>query len=92
VLLPLAMSHTLTVEYGEEVLLATGQSPSELLRGALRPGGEARRARSTLLRPRREGCGMAGVAFLLALPRVGVKVSNMSADDLDDELAVAQHG
>jgi len=35
---------------------------------------------------------MARVTFLLGLPRVGVKVSNMSADDADDELTFAQHG
>jgi predicted HTH domain antitoxin len=87
------MSHTLTVEYGDEVLLATGQSPSEfanearfLLAAKLYELGRLSSGQAAKL------CGVARVAFLLALPRVGVKVSNMSADDADDELAFAQHG
>jgi predicted HTH domain antitoxin len=37
-------------------------------------------------------CGMARVQFLLALPRIGVKVSNLSVEDADDELAFARNG
>jgi predicted HTH domain antitoxin len=87
------MSHTLTVEYGDEVLLATGQSPSEfanearfLLAAKLYELGRLSSGQAAKL------CGMARVTFLLGLPRVGVKVSNMSADDADDELTFAQHG
>ena len=35
---------------------------------------------------------MVRVQFLLALPRIGVKVSNLSVDDVDDELAFARNG
>jgi hypothetical protein len=35
---------------------------------------------------------MGRVEYFLALPRVGVKVSNMSAEDAGDELSYAQHG
>jgi predicted HTH domain antitoxin len=89
----LGMSHTLTVEYGDEVLFVTGQSPSEfaaearfLLAAKLYELGRLSSSRAAQL------CGMGRVAFLLALPRVRVTVSNMSADDADDELAFAQHG
>jgi predicted HTH domain antitoxin len=87
------MSHTLTVEYGDDVLLATGQSPSEfaeearfLLAAKLYELGRLSSGRAARF------CGMARVAFLLALPRVGVSVSNMSAEDADDELAYVKHG
>jgi len=36
-------------------------------------------------------CGKTRVEFLLALPRVGVKVSNLSADDADDEISFARN-
>jgi predicted HTH domain antitoxin len=87
------MSHTLTVEYGDEVRLATGQSPSEfadearfLLAAKLYELGRLSSGQAAQL------CGVGRVAFLFALPRVGVKVSNISADDADDELAFARHG
>lgn len=87
------MSHTLTFEYGDEVLAATGQSPSEfadearfLLAAKLYELGRLSSGQAAKL------CGMARVAFLLALPRAGVKVSNMSVEDVDDELAFAEHG
>lgn len=35
---------------------------------------------------------MPRTAFLAALPRVGVKGSNLSIDDVDDELAFAKNG
>jgi predicted HTH domain antitoxin len=34
-------------------------------------------------------CGMGRVEFLLALPSVGVTISNMTADDLDQETPLA---
>jgi predicted HTH domain antitoxin len=87
------MFHTLTVEYGDEVLLATGQSPSEfadearlLLAAKLYELGRLSSGQAAKL------CGMARVSFLLVLPRVGVTVSNMSVDDAEDELAFAGHG
>jgi len=87
------MAHTLTVEYGDEVLFATGQSPSEfadearlLLAAKLYDLGRLSSGQASKL------CGMPRIAFLAALPRVGVKGSNLSVDDVDDELAFAKHG
>ena len=87
------MVHSVTLEFGDDVLLATGQSPSEfadearLLLGAkLYELGRLSSAQAAKL------CGMGRVEFLLTLPRVGVKVSNMSAEDAADELSFAQHG
>jgi predicted HTH domain antitoxin len=87
------MFHTLTVEYGDEVLLATGQSPSEfadearlLLAAKLYELGRLSSGQAARL------SGMTRVSFLLVLPRVGVTVSNMSVDDADDELTFAGHG
>lgn len=37
-------------------------------------------------------CGMSRVDFLLSLPRLGVPVSNLDAEDADDEIAFARHG
>jgi predicted HTH domain antitoxin len=87
------MAHSLTLEYGDEVLLATGQSPAEfadearfLLAAKLYELGRLSSGQAAKL------CGMVRVQFLLALPRIGVKVSNLSVDDVDDELAFARNG
>lgn len=87
------MSHTLTVEFGDEVLLATGQSPSEfaeearlLLAAKLYELGRLSSANAAQL------CGRTRVDFLLALPHVGVNVSNLSVEDLQDDLAFARNG
>jgi predicted HTH domain antitoxin len=87
------MTHAVTVEFGDDVLLATGQSPSEfadearlLLAAKLYELGRLSSGQAAKL------CAMGRVEFLLALPRIGVKVSNMSAEDADDELSYAQHG
>jgi predicted HTH domain antitoxin len=87
------MAHSLTLEYGDEVLQATGQSPAEfadearfLLAAKLYELGRLSSGQAAKL------CGMARVQFLLALPRIGVKVSNLSVDDADDELAFARNG
>ena len=85
--------HSVTVEFGDDVLLATGQSPSEfadearlLLAAKLYELGRLSSGQAAKL------CAMGRVEYLLALPRVGVKVSNMSAEDAGDELSYAQHG
>lgn len=87
------MSHTVTFEYGDDVLLATGQSPSEfadearlLLAAKLYELGKLSSDQAAKL------CSRPRVDFLLALPRIGVKVSNMTADDAGDELSFARHG
>jgi predicted HTH domain antitoxin len=87
------MAHTVSLEFGDDILLATGQSPSEfaeearfLLAAKLYELGRLSSGQAARL------CGRARVEFLLALPRVGVKGSNLSADDADDELSFARHG
>ena len=87
------MAHTFTLEYGDDVLFATGQSPSEfavearfLLAAKLYELGRVSSEQAAKL------CGRARVAFLLGLPQAGVRVSNLSPDDADDELAFARNG
>ena len=86
------MVHTVTLEFGDDVLLATGQSRSEfaeearfLLAAKLYELGRLSSGQAAKL------CGKTRVEFLLALPRVGVKVSNLSADDADDEISFARN-
>jgi predicted HTH domain antitoxin len=90
---PGEMAHTLTLEFGDEVLLATGQSPTEfadearfLLAAKLYELGRVSSEQAAKL------CRMTRVAFLVSLPRVGVSASNLSSDDADDELAFARNG
>jgi predicted HTH domain antitoxin len=87
------MMHTATFEFGDDVLLATGQSPSEfaeearfLLAAKLYELGRLSSEQAAKL------CGQTRVSFLIALPRVGVSASNLSADDLEDELAFSRNG
>ncbi len=87
------MVHSVTLEFGDDVLLATGQSPSEfanearlLLAGKLYELGRLSSGQAARL------CGKARVEFLAALPRIGVKISNLSAEDADEELSFARHG
>ncbi len=87
------MAHTVTFEFGDDVLLATGQSPTEfadearlLLAAKLYELGRLSSEQAAKL------CGMTRVAFLVTLPRVGVSVSNLSPDDAGDELAFARNG
>ena len=87
------MTRTLTVEYGDELLLGLGLSPSELsaeaafvLAAKLYELGRLTSGQAAKL------CGKERVAFLLALPRVKVAVSNLQPEDVDDELAFVRHG
>ena len=87
------MAHTVTFEFGGDVLLATGQSPSEfaeearfLLAAKLYELGRLSSGQAAKL------CGKGRVEFLLALPRAGVKVSNLAAADAAEELSFARHG
>jgi hypothetical protein len=88
-----AMVHSLTVEFGDEVLLATGQTPAEfsdearfLLAAKLYELGRLSSAQAAKL------CGTTRVAFLVALPGAGVTASNLSAADAEDEQAFARNG
>jgi predicted HTH domain antitoxin len=87
------MAHTVTFEFGDDVLLATGQSPTEfadearfLLAAKLYELGRLSSEQAAKL------CSMTRVAFLVTLPRVGVSVSNLSPDDAGGELAFARNG
>jgi predicted HTH domain antitoxin len=86
------MAHTLQIEYDDALLLDVAMPREEFEREAVfllaaklyergrLPSGQAARL-----------CGMERVAFLLALPRVGVSMTNLKAEDLDIELDFA-HG
>jgi predicted HTH domain antitoxin len=87
------MTRTLTIEYGDDLLLGLGLSPSEfsseasfLLAAKLYELGRLTSGQAAKL------CGKERVAFLLDLPRVHVAESNLGAEDADDEIAFARHG
>ena len=87
------MNRTLTIQYGDDLLLGLGLSPSEfsreaafLLAAKLYELGRLTSGQAARL------CGKERVAFLLDLPRVNVPVSNLQPDDADDEIAFARHG
>jgi len=87
------MAHAMTLEFGDDVLLATGQSPSQfadearlLLAAKLYELGRVSSEQAAKL------CGRTRVEFLVTLPRVGVAASNLSVDDLNEELAFARSG
>lgn len=86
------MTRTLTIQYGDELLAGLGLSPSEfaseatfLLAAKLYELGKLTSGQAAKL------CGKERVDFLLDLPRVHVPVSNLGADDADDEIAFARH-
>ncbi len=88
-----AMTHTLSIEYGDELLLGLGLSPVEftaeaklLLAAKLYELGRLTSGQAAKL------CGKERVDFLMSLPRVGVRPSNLRVDDADPEIAFAQHG
>jgi len=87
------MAHTVTIEYGDDLLLGLGLSPSEfaseakfLLAAKLYEMGRLTSGQAAKL------CGKERVDFLLSLPRAGVRVSNLRAEDADDEIAFARNG
>lgn len=87
------MLHTLTVEYGDEVLFTLGLSAQEfseearfLLAAKLYELGRLTSGQAAEL------CGKGRVDFLLALPRVGVPIANLRPEDASDELRFARHG
>jgi predicted HTH domain antitoxin len=82
------MTRTLTIEYGEEILLGLGMSPSEfaaeatfLLAAKLYELGRLTSGQAAKL------CGKERVEFLFDLPRMRVTVSNLVEDDVDEEIA-----
>ena len=87
------MQHALTIEYGDDVLLALGLSPSEfavearrLLAIELYAGGRLSAGQAARL------CGLARVDFLVEVSRSGRPAANLRADDADSELTFGRHG
>ncbi len=87
------MQHQMTIEYGDEILLALGLSPDELahearflLAAKLYDLGKLSSGQAASL------CGRERVEFLLELRRIGVRVSNLQVEDLQAEVEFAGSG
>lgn len=85
------MARTFTIEYDDELLRSLRMTPDEFARevrflamAKLYELGKVSSGKAARL------CGMERVEFLLALKRVGVAVSNLSADDLEADLKLAR--
>jgi len=88
-----SMQRTMTIEYGDDILVGLGLSPDEfsreatfLLAAKLYELGRLTSGQAARL------CGRERVEFLLSLRRAGVAVSNIAADEADTEVAFARHG
>lgn len=86
------MARTLTIEYGDEVLLGMGMSQTEfaseakfLLAAKLYELGRVTSGQAAKL------CGKERTDFLLGLARVGVPTSNLREEDAEDELAFGRN-
>lgn len=87
------MSYTLTIEYGDDVLLGVGLSREEfseeakfLLAAKLYELGKLTSGQAAKL------CGKGRVEFLFALPRVGVSLSNLRIEDVEAEVEFIRNG
>jgi predicted HTH domain antitoxin len=87
------MVRKLTIEYGDDLLAGLGLSPDQfseeakfLLAAKLYELGKLTSGQAARL------CGKGRVEFLLALPRAGVPISNLRADDADADLSFARNG
>lgn len=87
------VAHQLSIEYGDEVLLATGMPKAEfdreakfLLAAKLYELGKLSSGQAARL------CGKGRVDFLLSLPRVGVSVTNLRPEDAEVELDFLRNG
>ena len=85
------MTHTLTIEYGEDVLLSLGLSPDQfsgearlLLAAKLYELGKLTSGQAGRL------CGQTRVEFLMSLLRLGVPASNLRPEEADTEIAFAR--
>jgi len=81
------MSHSLTIEYGDDVLFSLGVSPEEfseearfILAAKLYELGRLTSGQAAAF------CGKGRVDFLHSLPRVGIPIANLRPEDADDEL------
>lgn len=87
------MSHSLTIEYGEDVLFSLGISHQQfteeapfLLAAKLYEMGKLTSGQAARL------CGRSRVDFLLSLPRVGVSISNLGEEDAAAEIEFLKNG
>jgi len=85
------MTHSFSVDYGDDVLLSTGLSPSEfsreaklLLAAKLYELGRLSSGKAAKL------CGRERVDFLFALRSIGAAVSNLVEDDLVHDIGFAR--
>jgi predicted HTH domain antitoxin len=85
------MTHVLEIPYDDDVLLRTSLGREEfereapvLLAGKLYELGRLSSGRAAKL------CGMERVDFLMNLPRIGVAISNLRPDDVDDDIRFAR--
>lgn len=81
------MSHSLMIEYGEDVLFSLGLSQEQfteearfLLAAKLYEMGKLTSGQAANL------CGKGRVDFLLSLPRIGVSISNLREEDAASEI------
>ncbi|HDP34023.1 MAG TPA: UPF0175 family protein [Candidatus Hydrogenedentes bacterium] len=87
------MTHTLSIEYDDAVLLSTGLPEQEfnaearfLLAAKLYEMGRLSSGQSSRL------CGMSRVAFLTSLPRVGIPISNIRSEDVKLDIEAFRNG
>ena len=84
--------HSLTIEYGNDLLFNLGMSNEEfgreakfLLAAKLYELGRLTSGQAAKL------CGKQRVEFLMALPRVGIPMSNLKPEDADLEIEFLRH-
>lgn len=87
------MQHRLTIEYGDDILFSSGLTRGEfdeearfILAGKLYEMGRLSSGQAAKL------CGKGRVDFLLSLPRIGVSISNLRAEDIDSEVEFIRRG
>jgi hypothetical protein len=87
------MPHRLEIEYGDDILLSVGLSKDEfnqearfLLAAKLYELGRLTSGQAAKF------CGKYRIDFLLALPRAGVSISNLRAEDAESEKEFMAHG
>ena len=87
------MSHLLTIEYGDDVLFSSGLTRGEfdeearfLLAAKLYEMGRLSSGQAAKL------CERGRVDFLLSLPRIGISISNLRAEDIGSEVEFIRRG
>ena len=87
------MQRTLSIEYGDDILLGLGLSPEEfsdearfLLAAKLYELGRISSGQAAVF------CGKGRVDFLVSLTRIGVPVSNLRPEDADAEIDFGRRG